>query len=196
MKAHYLHVIWRLVLASVLLPVSAVLGEPLFRVFPTTEATMEGGNANLLAIQTDKEHFDLRVPKGYGVQIHQTDQSIVFSSETGSTVITIKMSTNFAGKLPKMETLRDQVAGKHPAASLVMSSPCITSCGVGLLFDLFQPVSGDLTMRMRDAYIPFADGSFEFTFSCDLREYDTHRLDFAWLLNSFRLQAQPAMNNP
>ena len=51
-------------------------------------------------------------------------------------------------------------------------------------------------MRMRDGYVAFAEGSFEFTLSCDLREYDKHRLAFAWLLNSFRLQAEPVKKEP
>jgi len=172
---------------------SQAFGEPAFRVFPTIEATQEGGNVNVLVIQTDHEHFELRVPKEYSVQIRQSDQSVMFASQTGSSVITLKMTTNYAGGLPKMETLRDLVAQKFSTASLVQSSPCITSCGAGLLFDLFQPVGGNLTMRIRDGYLAFPEGSFEFTLSCDLREYDKNRLSFAWLLNSFRLQAQPVI---
>jgi hypothetical protein len=51
-------------------------------------------------------------------------------------------------------------------------------------------------MRMRVGYVAFKEGSFEFILSCDNREYDQHRLSFAWLLNSFRLQAEPAIKNP
>jgi hypothetical protein len=51
-------------------------------------------------------------------------------------------------------------------------------------------VAGNLTMRIRDGYLAFPEGSFEFTLLCDLREYDKNRLSFAWLLNSFRLQPQ------
>jgi len=95
-----------------------------------------------------------------------------------------------------MEDLRDQVARKNSTASLVQTSPCHTSCGTGLLFDLFQPSAGGLTMRIRDGYVSFAEGSFEFTLSCDSRDYDKNRLSFAWLLNSFRLQTQSATTNP
>jgi hypothetical protein len=91
-----------------------------------------------------------------------------------------------------MEALRDQVARNYPTASLVQTATCYTSCGAGLLFDLFQPAAGNLTLRMRVAYVSFAEGSFEFTLSCDMREYDSNRLSFAWLLNSFRLQSEPA----
>jgi len=188
----------RLLLSSfILLPFSwsQAFGQPEFKVFPSTEATVEGGNVNILVIQTDNEHFQLRVPKTYGAQIHQSDQSIVFTSETGSSVITLKMTTNYPGALPKMESLRDEVAKKYATASLVQTSPCITSYSTGLLFDLFQPETGDLTMRIRDAYLAFPEGSFEFTLSCDLREYDKHRLSFAWLLNSFRLRTEPPIKN-
>jgi hypothetical protein len=106
------------------------------------------------------------------------------------------MSTNYARALPKMEELRDQVANKYAAASLVQTSPCHTSYRTGLLFDLFQPAAGDLTMRIRDGFISFPEGSFEFTLSCDVRQYDKNRISFAWLLNSFRLQAEPARKNP
>jgi hypothetical protein len=187
-----------LLLSFILFPFSLpqAFGQPEFRVFPSTEATAEGGNVNILVIQTDNEHFQLRVPKKYSAQVHQSEQTIVLTSQNASSVITLKMTTNYAGALPKMETLRDEVAKKYATASLVQTSPCYTSCGAGLLFDLFQPVGGNLTVRMRDAYVAFPEGSFEFTLSCDVREYDQHRLSFSWLLNSFRLQAKPAIMNP
>jgi hypothetical protein len=134
----------------------------------------------------------LRVPKNYGAQVNAEAQSIVFTSQTGSSVITVKMSTNYAGSLPRAEELRDQVAKKYSTASLVQTSVCHSTCGNGLLFDLFQPAAGDLTMRIRDGFISFPEGSFEFTLSCDLRDYDQNRLSFAWLLNSFHLQTEPA----
>jgi hypothetical protein len=189
----------RLLLSSfILLPFSLALAvnPPEFKVNPALEATAEGDSANILVIQTGNENFELRVPKKYGAQLNPGEQSIVFTSETGSSVITVKMSTNYAGALPKMEDLRDQVARKYATASLVQTSPCHTSCGTGLLFDLFQPASGGLTLRMRDGFISFAEGSFEFTLCCDVKEYDQNRLSFAWLLNSFRLQDQPARKNP
>jgi hypothetical protein len=175
---------------------SAALGQPAFKVYPSTEATLEGGDVGILVIQTDNERFELRVPKNYGSQVRVGGQSIVFTALTGSSIITVTMSTNYAGRLPKMEELRDQVAKKYATASLVQTSSSYTGLGQGLLFDLFQPVGRDLTMRLRDAYVSFAEGSFEFTLSCDVRDYDKNRLSFAWLLNSFRLQAEPARKNP
>jgi hypothetical protein len=185
----------RLLISSfILLPLSLALadGQPEFKVDSGTEATAEGGNVNILVIQTGKEHFELRVPKNYGAQANPEEQSIVFTSESGSSVMTVRMSTNYAGALPKMEELRDRVAKKYATASLVQTSACHTSCGTGLLFDLFQPATGALTVRIRDGFISFPEGSFEFTLSCDMREYDQNRLSFAWLLNSFRLQDEPA----
>jgi hypothetical protein len=188
----------RLLLSSfIILPFSLALAvsPPEFKVNPGLEATVEGDSVNIFIIQTGNENFELRVPKKYGAQINQAEQSIVFTSETGSSVITVKMSTNYAGGLPKMEDLRDQVAKKYATASLVQTSPCHTSCGTGLLFDLFQPASGDLTLRIRDGFISFPAGSFEFTLCCDVKEYDQNRLSFAWLLNSFRLRDEPARKN-
>jgi hypothetical protein len=171
-------------------------GQSEFKVYPSTENEVEGGTVSILVIQTETQRFQVRVPKGYGSQVRQNDQSIVFSSQAGNSIITMKMSTNYAGSLPKMEELRDQVARKYSTASLVQTSPCHTSGGTGLLFDLFQPAAGDLTMRIRDGYVSFPEGSFEFTLSCDARDYDKNRLSFAWLLNSFRLQPQTATTNP
>jgi hypothetical protein len=182
-------------LALAALWAGSAFGEPEFKVYPSTEATAEGGVVNIMVIQTENEHFQLRIPKDYGAQVRQNDQSIVFTCRTSASIITMKMSTNYAGALPKMEDLRDQVAKKYPTASLVQTSPCHTSCGTGLLFDLFQPAAGNLTMRLRDGYVSFAEGSFEFTLSCDAREYDKNRLSFSWLLNSFRLQATSAKLN-
>jgi hypothetical protein len=189
----------RLLISSfLLLPFSLALADspPEFKVNPGSEATPEGDNANILVIETGKENFELRVPKKFGAQFNAGEQTIVFTSATGSSVITVKMSTNYAGALPKMEKLRDEVARNYPTASLVQTSTCHTSCGAGLLFDLFQPAAGGLTMRIRDGFISFPEGSFEFTLSCDVRDYDQNRLSFAWLLNSFHLQVEPARKNP
>jgi hypothetical protein len=178
-----------------LLASAAAFGQPEFRVISSMEATPEGGPVSILVIKTDNENFQLRVPKGFGARVSESDQSIVFTSQTGDSAMTVRMSTNYAGQLPKMETLRDLVAKKYATASLVQTSTCVTSGGTGLLFDLFEPVSGDLTLRVRDAYVTFPEGSFEFTLLCDLREYDRQRVSFAWLLNSFRLQTQAAIKN-
>jgi hypothetical protein len=165
---------------------------PEFKVSSDTKATPEGDDAHIMVIQTAREQFEMRVPKNYGSQVNQDEQSIVFTAITGSSVITVRMSTNYAGVLPKMEELREQVARKYATASLVQASPCHSSYATGLLFDLFQPATGNLTMRIRDGFISFPEGSFEFTLSCDLRDYDANRLSFAWLLNSFQLQEDPA----
>lgn len=167
-----------------------------FKVIPAVEARQEGGSVKVLIIQREKQTFELNIPKEYAAEISQSDQSILFTSQTGSAVITLKMTTNYPAALPKMETLRDLVAKKYAGASLVQTCPCYTAAGSGLLFDLFQPVGGDLMMRIRDGYIALDGGSVEFTLSCDLREYDKHRLSFAWLLNSFRLRVEPAIKNP
>jgi hypothetical protein len=175
---------------------ASALGQPDFKVYPNTEVVEEGGIINILVIQTENERFQIQTPKGYGVQVRQNEQSIVFTSLSGTSIITVKMSTNYARTLPKMEVLRDQVAKKYPTASLVQTSPCHTSGGMGLLFDLFQPAAGNLTMRIRDGFVSFPEGSFEFTLTCDSKEYDKNRLSFAWLLNSFRLQSESAKTNP
>jgi hypothetical protein len=188
----------RLFLVSALaaLGAASALGQPEFKVSPATETMLEGGIVNILVIQSGDDYFDLQVPKGYGAQIRQSEESIVFTSETGSSVITVKMSTNYPGALPKMEQLRGVVVTNHPTATLAQTSFCYTSFGAGQQFDLFQPVGGNLTMRLRDAYVSFPHGSFEFILSCDNREYDRNRFSFAWLLNSFRLRAGPAKKNP
>jgi hypothetical protein len=184
------------VLASMALCAASAFGQSDFKVYPSTETTAEGGTVSVMVIQTENEHFQLRIPKDYGAQVRQNDQSIVFTSQNGASIITVKMSTNYARTLPKMEELRDEVAKKYSTASLVQSSTCFTSAGTGLVFDLFQPAAGNSTIRIRDGFLSFPEGSFEFTLSCDSREYDKNRLSYAWLLNSFRLQSQSANTNP
>lgn len=188
----------RLLTSLMLLPACLALAgdAPEFKVSPSVELSAEGDSANILSIDTGERTFELRVPKKFGAQFNTGEQAIVFTSTNGSSVITVRMSTNYAGKLPKMEELRDQVAQNHPGASLVQTGPCHTSYGTGLLFDLFQPATGGMTIRMRDGFISFPKGSFEFTLSCDARDYDQNRLSYAWLLNSFRLQAEPARKDP
>ncbi len=163
--------------------------QPAFKAYPSEEKMMEGGTASLLIIETDHGHFALRVPREYGAQVRAIDQTIIFSSQNDSSVITLKMSTNYAGKLPRQDELRDIVVKKFASASFARASACYTSCGAGSVFEFFQPAAGSTTIRIKDAYLPFADGSFEFTLKCDSRDYEKCHLSFDWLLNSFRLQA-------
>lgn len=183
------------VFALAALGVAPAIGQTSFKVYPSTEFATEGGISSILIIDTGKENFLFRVPRNYGAKIHQDDQSIVLTPEDGTSIITIKMSTNYAGQLPKMDDLRDEVARKFSAASMAQGSQCFTAAGTGLVFDLFQP-AGNLLMRIRDAYVSFPEGSFEFTMSCDNQQYEKNRLSYSWLLNSFKLQPPPAKKNP
>jgi hypothetical protein len=185
-----------LCLSLVLALVSPAAAQPLFRVISSTVTSAEGGLVNVLLVQAGDEHFSLRIPKGYGTQVRLESRSIVFTSESGASAITMQVTTNYPGTLPKMEELRDLVAKKHPGASLVQSSSCISDYGSGLCFDLFQPTQNNLTVRIRDAYFSYPEGSFEFTLTCNSADYDKSRLSFAWLLNSFRLQPEPAKKEP
>ena len=42
---------------------SPAFSQPVFRVVPSVEATLEGGDVNILVVRTDNENFQLRVPK-------------------------------------------------------------------------------------------------------------------------------------
>jgi hypothetical protein len=171
-------------------------GQSSFKVIPATLASAEGGSVNVLLIEVDQAQFSLRIPNGYGTQVSEEKRSIVFTAASDASMITVRVTTNFPGALPKMEELRDIVAQKYPSASVVQSSPCVSDYGPGLCFDLTQPAPNGLALRIRDAYVPYPAGSFEFIFSCNGADYDKYRLSFTWLLNSFRLQPKSAKNNP
>lgn len=175
---------------------ATVLGQAVFKVVPANEPTPEGGNVSVLLVQSGGQRFSLGNPRGYGAQVRTAEQSIVFTGRTGSSVITVQWSTNYPGGLPKTAILRDTVAAKHPSASLVQTSPCSTQYGSGLLFDLFQPAGGNVTLRLREAYVSIDEGSVEFTLSCDLADYDNARLSFACVLNSFHSVAEPVKKEP
>jgi hypothetical protein len=170
--------------------------QPLFKVTPNTIASAEGGSMKVLLIQAGDDHFSLRIPNGYGTQVSEESRSILFAAESGVSAITIHVTGNYPGALPKMEDLSATVAKKFPGASLVQSSRCVSDYGPGLCFDLIQPAQNNLTLRIRDAFISYPAGSFEFTFTCNGADYDKNRLSFVWLLNSFRSQPQPAKKEP
>jgi hypothetical protein len=169
--------------------------QPSFKVIPATLASAEGGSVNVLLIEVDKAQFSLRIPNGYGTQVSEENRSIVFTAANDASTITVRVTTNFSGALPKMEELRDIVAKKYPGASVVQSSPCVSDYGPGLCFDLTQPAPNGLALRIRHAYVPYPAGSFEFVFSCNGADYDKNRLSFVWLLNSFRSQPKSAKKN-
>jgi hypothetical protein len=167
-----------------------------FKVIPGTAISAEGETVSVLLIQAGDDHFSLRIPKDYGTQVKPESHSITFTAESGVSLITVQVSPKYAGALPKTEELSDVVTKDHPGATLVQSAPCVSDYGPGLCFDLSIPERNNLTLRLSDAYIPYPAGSFEFIFSCNGADYDKNRLDFIWLLNSFRSQPKPAKTEP
>jgi hypothetical protein len=167
-----------------------------FKATLTTVATAEGGSESVLLVETDNERFSLQAPRGYGSQTSPDTRSIVFASDAGKSVITVRFTTNYAGALPKQDKLRDQVAAGHPGASLVASSTAGTGIGPGQSFDLFQPAGTGLLLRIRDVFVAYPEGSVELTFSCNSAEFDKQKLGFMRQLNSFRLLPKDVKTNP
>ena len=184
--------VYILLLASLQQP---CLCQQTFKVIPATLPAAEGASVNVLLLELDKAQFSLRVPNGYGTQVTEENLSIVFTAEDYTCTITLRVTTNFPGALPKPEVLSGFVARKYPQASLLQTSPCVSDYGPGLCFDLTQPGPNGLSLHIRDAFVPYPAGSFEFIFSCNGVDYDQKRLSFAWLLNSFRSQPKSAKNN-
>jgi hypothetical protein len=178
--------IWLLIVFSGLSPSSA---QSVFKVIPTTITSAEGGSANVLLIQVNDRQFSLRIPKGYGTEVREESRGIIFTSENGGSTIVVRATTNYPGALPP--DLADVVAKKYPGAA-VQSSSCVSDYGRGLCFDLAQMGQNGLALRIRDAYISYPEGSFEFVFSCNDLDYEQNRLKFVWLLNSFRSQPKSA----
>ena len=146
----------------------------------------------MLLIETDSHRFSIGAPVLYGRQVHLETGSIVFTSASGSSVMTIQFSTNYPGSLPPQDTLRDKVAANHPGASLVKSTVCYTDFGRGQDFELFQPTRDGLMLKLRDAYVSYPEGSVEFTLSSNGNDYDKEKRSFAHLLNSFRCMPENA----
>jgi hypothetical protein len=191
MARHY-HIALLLLLA-VVTPATA---QQVFKAVPSAISVAEGGIVDVLLIQVGEDGFSLCPPKGYGTQVHPESSSVVFTSESGTSTISMQVTTNFPGTLPKMEDLGATVAKKFPRASLVQSSRCISDLSPGLVYDLFLPTDNNLMVRIRDAYFSYPKGSFEFTFTCNGADYDKNRLGFVRLLNSFRSQPKPAKKEP
>lgn len=171
--------IWTLAMCSPLMAQA-------FKATPAIITVAEGGRENVLLIQIDDQRFSVVIPKGYGTAVRTDSRSIVFTAESGGSVITAQFTTNYPGALPKEEKLRDEVAAKNPEASLVQSSVSYTDFGPAYSFDLFRPASGGLMLHNRDAYVAYPEGSAEFTFSCDESGFDKQKLAFSRVLNSFR----------
>src|SRR5579862_5548197 len=90
------------------------LAEPAFQVVPGTVNLAEGESAAVLLVQSGDDHFSLRIPQGSGTQVDQDARSIVFTHESGLSVITVRVTTNYPGTLPKTDYLSGVVAGKFP----------------------------------------------------------------------------------
>lgn len=146
----------------------------------------------MLLIETDSRKFSIGAPVLYGRQVHLQTGLILFTSASGSSVMTVQFSTNYPGTLPPQDRLRDTVAANHPGASLVKSAVCYTDFGRGQDFELFQPTRDGLMLKLRDAYVSYPEGSVEFTLSSNGKDYDKEKRSFARLLNSFRCMPEDA----
>lgn len=163
----------------------------------TTTITMaEGGTANVLLVAVDNDNFSIRIPRGYRPQAHPESRTINFASESGASAISLRFSTNYARALPKKEILGEQVISNHSGAALASISQAGTGVGPAVSYDLFVPAGHNLTLRMRDIYVSYAEGSVELTFSCDIADFDKQKLEFMLAVNSFRLLDKNATINP
>jgi len=173
---------------------SSALGQD-FKVYPSYIGSSEGGRHSILMVEMDGAQFSIGSPKLYGSQVFPDTRTIVFTSTLVASVMTVHFTTNYPGKLPEQDQLRDEVAAKYPTASLVSSSSCFTDFGQGQCFELFLPTGDGLMLRMRDAYVSHPAGSVEFTFSCNGADYDKQKLFFSRLLNSFQRVKESAKRN-
>jgi hypothetical protein len=175
---------------------SPIVAQTEFNATVSTVTMTEGGTASVMLVETDNERFSLAIPIGYGSEAHADTRSVVFTSDSGACVITVKFSTNYARALPKQDVMRDRVAANHLGASLVASSASSTGFGPALSFDLFQPASNGLLLRIRDVFAAYSKGSVELTFSCNSGDFDKEKLGFMRLLNSFHSLAKSVKSNP
>lgn len=163
-----------------------------FKVIPTTVAVAEGATANILLIELGDAQFSVRIPAGYGIAVREESRSILFTSADGASRITVQVTTNYPRALPPSEDVKEAVVRKYPGARVLQCAPCVSDYGRGLYVDLVKSAPNDLSLRIQDAYVPFAAGSFEFILSCNGGDYDRNRLGFVRLLNSFRSQPKAA----
>lgn len=162
---------------------SSALAQHGFSATPATIAMVEGGNDSILTVETDGERFSFSIPIAYGSQVRADTRTVTFTSDVGASIINVQFSTNYPGGLPQKDKLRDQVAAKHPGASLVAA----WGFGPATSFDLFRPAGNGLMLRIRDAYVAYPEGNVELTFTCNSADFDKQKLAFMRLLNSFRL---------
>ena len=157
---------------------------------PATITTAEGGPATYCCSSRARSDSRLRMPRGVWHAGHAGKPEHHSSlRRTGVSVISMRVTHQLPRRTAQKEELRDTVAGKYPralaGADIVLHSDLWSA---GLCFDLFLPAAQQSDVRIRDAFISYPEGSFEFTFSCNGADYDKSRLGFRWLLNSFRLQ--------
>jgi hypothetical protein len=170
--------------------------QPSFKATSSIISMAEGGSQTILLVETDNERFSLSIPRGYGSQARADTRSVIFTSDNGASVITVQFTTNYPGALPKQDKLRDQVAARHPGASLVASAMAGTGFGPAQSFDLYRPAGNGLLLRIRDVYVAYPEGSAELTISCNSADFDKQKIGFMQQLNSFRLLPKDVKTNP
>lgn len=171
--------------ASFLLAASAQVP---FHAYDSTELLIEGGTVHTLIVDSGTERLTIRMPRGYFASVDKEDQSVVFKEDTGTTAITMRVTTNSPGATPDDDTLRAMALAIHPQENFLQLSSIPTGFKPAPFVDSIHGSDASHSVRSRHAFVACPDGLVEFIFSSKDEAFEDGRIVFNLFMSSFRVE--------
>jgi len=156
------------------------------------EKTMEMdefGSVRFYILLTETNEFQFHPPQNAGVGMEASSKKVFISFPDHPVTMTLQISTNYAGGLPKDEVLQGRVLEIYPGGRILQTSSCDSRLGTCRFIDIEQPRPNQLSTTTRHAFVSFAGGSAEVTMSGLTRNFHARPYLFGSLLSS--LEAKP-----
>lgn len=174
-------------IAALLFAAGASPAQPVFRAYASTTEIVEGGKIDLMVVLLGRERVTVRVPHGYGAQVKADKNSVVFLDKTGTTAITLKATTDWPGELPDDEVLRSRALATNPGGTNLEWSTVPTGYQPATLVDLVRPVTSNLSLKVRHAFLACPEGMVEVICAANGPDAENARIAFNSFISSLQV---------
>jgi len=153
----------------------------------------EFGIVRFYVLLTETSEYQFRPPAKTNVGLAPSSKKIFIVSDDRAITMTLHISTNYAGELPKDEVLQQRVLEIYPGGRILQTSSCNSGLGGARFIDLEQPRPNQSSTTIRHAFVSFAGGSAEVTMSGLTKDFHARPYLFGSLLSSLAARLRPTM---
>ena len=161
-----------------------------FRAYSSSYEMIEGGRIDTMVALLNGYRFTTRVPNKFSTHIDSDKRSIVFTDASGSTAITMQVTTNSPGGLPPDDTLHEQAVSADAGGSFIQLVGANAGGHPCRYVDTVRLMHNDLAIRTRYVFVQTSEGIVDFIYTSKSEDFEKGRIVLNQVLNSFRVEQE------